>query len=544
MAEGEPTPDKPAGAILTVILITALALRLPVMFESLWFDEYYMSSHTIGSLALLLKSLYSDIHPPAYYSFMAVWIQCFGDSEFSLRLPPLLCGLGTIALVFAIGRHFISQATGLVAAAILALAPVHIWYSTEARPYSAQLFLLLLTVLAFARLQSTTTGPTRKWQWTYGIALFLLVFTHYYMAAYAVAFSVLAIACKLPDRRIVSTVNAVTLLLMAAYVGFKVLTNEFETERGYLRAFTPGEWWAVFFDWFLCGNTLTPSEGAYEFAGAREVLLHVFQALAALLFALGIHRIVKEREAPAWQLLAHLAWLPLFLLALTMIGRDKTYIERSILPAYPFFALTVAAGLTRCRPRGLIVGTFVALQAATTTAFYFERDIRTIYRPNPDWRGAATYLGEEIDAHAQELRIYTPYWSPDVLSFYEPRIQQAKTFENSEASMGRLLGAIEKHLGKDGFLGGIAYSFAESMNDEFQATLKAKQDGMRMPIYQMSRQDPRRAPRDRPFYVVYPGDPKGYLHPGTVALIDEPDVEEVELRTWRWLRVHKLRFVD
>lgn len=533
--------------VLLLILLVALALRIPLMFESLWFDEYYMSGETLGTFALLLKTLYADIHPPAYYSGMWLWESVFGDSELSLRTVPLLAGLGTIALVAALGERFVDRRTGLFAAALLALSPVHCWYSTESRPYSAQLFLLLLTVLSYSRLATGTERPRRA-AWCYAIAIIVLVFTHYYMAAYAVAFSALAIATKVPRRRSILAANTVALLGMAAYVGFKLITSEFQTEKGYLRAFGLGEWWRLFFDWFLTGHTIWPDHEfsdavRVQFAVARQVLLYAFQALGLLAFVLGVTRLVRSRgPAAGWQVLANAAWLPLFLLCLAWIGKDKTYIERSALPSYPFFAIILGAGLARLRAGSLVLIAFALLQLLATTLLFTQRDIPTVYRPNPDWRGAAAYLGNEIDAHGPGLDVYTPYASPDPLSYYEPRIQQVKTLTPDDRSRTRLLGAIERHLGPDSF----AMSFAESMFDEFARSLERKRDGMRMRVHWCSHRDPRDAETDRsrPFYVIYPGDPEGFLHPDTVALLAEPGFEEVELRTWRWLRVHKIRYVQ
>ncbi|MCA8940986.1 MAG: glycosyltransferase family 39 protein, partial [Planctomycetes bacterium] len=422
-------------SLLLLILLAALALRLPVMFESLWFDEYYTTSHTIGSLALLLKSLYTDIHPPAYYAFMTLWTNLFGDSEFSIRLPPLLCGLGTIWLVRELTRSVAGERAGWVAAAIMATAPVHIWYSTEARPYSAQLLLLLLAMHSYAKL---LTGGGRRHAVSYAASMFLLVFTHYYMAAYAVAFSVLAWLDKLPRRRFVWAANLVTLLLMALYIGFKLATSEFETSRGYLRAFTLGEWWTLFYDWFLSGYTISIAgdrDGVVAqvaYPETRQILLRVFQAVGVVATAVGAHMLWRARtKPPGWHVLANLLWLPLFLLALTLVGKDQTYIERSMLPAFPFFVIVLAVGLSRCGPRTLIASAFVALQAIALTAFYLERDTYTVYRPNPDWRSAAAYLGHEIDTNGPGLEVYTPYASPDPLSYYDSRIQQAKTFESA-----------------------------------------------------------------------------------------------------------------
>lgn len=528
------------------IVLVALVLRVPCLTESLWFDEYYTSSHTIGSVALLLKSLYSDIHPPVYFVFMWAWVNVFGDSEISLRTPPLIAGLGTIVLAFAVGKAFVSRNVGLFAAGLLAVSPVHLWYSTEARPYSAQLALLLLAVLAFGRLQEDrgpATPPRRGWFWTYAAAVFCLAFTHYYMTAYAVAFSVLAVLGGSRHKRGMLIVNIATIALMGCYVLLKLSTSEFQTEKGYLRAFDFGAAWQFFFDFLPTGYTITPDH-IDEPAVWRTAMLFAIQALLVAATFLGVRRLARRHPPadpawPRWHLLAHALWLPASVMALALIGRDKTYIERSLLPALPFWALIVASGLAVLRRRAPAAAwALVGLLAATLPAFYLQRDIPTVYRPNPDWRAAAAWLGAEIDAHGDGRQAYTYYWSPDVLSYYDDRIQQQRTFAPAHGSMERLLGSIDARFGPDSWLGPPLRSFAVSMIDEFEATKAARHAAMQLTIYDANRFDPRvQAPIGERFYVFWPGD---YEDEKTMLLVQDGTLRLVEEKRFRWLRGYVL----
>ena len=53
-----------ARLILFGVLALALALRLPGFTESLWIDELYTSNLFCGPTVVLLKTLFTDIHPP------------------------------------------------------------------------------------------------------------------------------------------------------------------------------------------------------------------------------------------------------------------------------------------------------------------------------------------------------------------------------------------------------------------------------------------------------------------------------------------------
>src|SRR5262245_49128883 len=106
------------------------------MGASLWTDEIYATSHYLGSFASLAGSLVLEGVLPCYYVFMYFWIKCFGDGEWSVRMPALLAGMGCIGLVYPLARRVSDRTTALAAAAWLALSPTHAWYSAEARPYS------------------------------------------------------------------------------------------------------------------------------------------------------------------------------------------------------------------------------------------------------------------------------------------------------------------------------------------------------------------------------------------------------------------------
>ena len=57
--------------------------------------------------------------PPLLYWLMALSANLFGLSEFSIRLPVALCGLGTVYLVYEIGRLLKDSQLGIVAAAVM-----------------------------------------------------------------------------------------------------------------------------------------------------------------------------------------------------------------------------------------------------------------------------------------------------------------------------------------------------------------------------------------------------------------------------------------
>ena len=106
MTEGTNRSGKPL-ILLALLVFVALLLRLPNIDQSIWFDEACMTKQRTGTFAILITTLYTDIHPPSYYFFLYGWNNLFGDSELSIRLPPLLCGLASLPLTYIVGRRLV-----------------------------------------------------------------------------------------------------------------------------------------------------------------------------------------------------------------------------------------------------------------------------------------------------------------------------------------------------------------------------------------------------------------------------------------------------
>lgn len=152
----------PRAAALSVGMLTlvALALRLVDLGgRALLPDEGSSFYFSQLPLATLLWTL-CDPHPPGYYLLLrgAAWL---GQSEAWLRLPSALAGALAVPLTWVAGRAALrpTAAPGqpwpdqaaLLAAALVACAPLAVWYSQEVRAYAA--LSLLTLAMAWAGLR-------------------------------------------------------------------------------------------------------------------------------------------------------------------------------------------------------------------------------------------------------------------------------------------------------------------------------------------------------------------------------------------------------
>ncbi len=152
------------------IFILALAVRLPRMSQSLWYDEMYTLVEYVAQPWQKVLAAHPGEYVPnnhVLYTVLAKLIyhanEDQGPNEALLRVPALLAGcLLPIALAWPLRRT--SPWIALLLAIVACLHPWLIAFSTEARGYS---LLLLLGVVA------TNLLPDGRRRWPIGYALTL-----------------------------------------------------------------------------------------------------------------------------------------------------------------------------------------------------------------------------------------------------------------------------------------------------------------------------------------------------------------------------------
>jgi mannosyltransferase len=169
---------KPAYLILTGIALLGLALRFfNLGNESLWLDEaasYFISNST--TIAGVWTSAFNDHHPPLH--FIMLWVvRLLGSNEFWLRFPSACAGAATIVVIFFLGREIANEKVGLISALLLAVAPIHIYYSQEARMYAFAVLFITIAYYTFFK-----ACKSRQWyDWTlFGIACAAAFYSHFY----------------------------------------------------------------------------------------------------------------------------------------------------------------------------------------------------------------------------------------------------------------------------------------------------------------------------------------------------------------------------
>ncbi|MFT6800984.1 MAG: hypothetical protein ACJA2N_000149 [Salibacteraceae bacterium] len=125
-----------------------------------------------------------DGHPALIQVFLYYWTAIFGYSEFLVKLPFLVLGLGSIYLIYQISKSWANPTAALLSASFMATLQFPITFSQIARPYTSGLFFCLLFVYFWNRFlfqNGTSKAPLLGMI----IAAALCSYNHYFSLMFA-----------------------------------------------------------------------------------------------------------------------------------------------------------------------------------------------------------------------------------------------------------------------------------------------------------------------------------------------------------------------
>jgi 4-amino-4-deoxy-L-arabinose transferase-like glycosyltransferase len=162
-------------AFLGLLLATAL-LYLSHLSASGYANSFYSAAVQAGSQswkAFFFGSLDAGNaitvdKPPAALWPMALAVRIFGLSSWSILVPEVLMGVGTVAVVYAAVRRRFSPAAGLIAGAVLALTPVAALMFRFNNPDA--LLALLMSAACYLVVRALEDGRTKWLVWA-GVAI-------------------------------------------------------------------------------------------------------------------------------------------------------------------------------------------------------------------------------------------------------------------------------------------------------------------------------------------------------------------------------------
>jgi uncharacterized membrane protein len=363
--------------------------------ESLWFDEGYTAWMVGHSPAQIIDLIRADTAPPLYYLLLHGWTECFGRSEAALRSLSAVFSILTLFIAIDIARKFLRNPSAIaIAAWVLAISFLQIWYAQEARAYA---LMGLLATLAFDMLLYHVTAKRRGWIVPLALVIAAGMYTHNMMAPYVMGLLIawMILPSEHSTRRRLTEIAIVVAIALIFYLPWAI--------RGLpaqMKLIRHGFW----VDRLLPGDFLS---AIAALAGVKQywswqryfdrVHLPIGRGLvpasicACLLVASGILSIQmqgSERRRQALGLLVMALFAPT-VIALYSVARTPLFMEKIFLPSAVLLPIFVLLPLPMQESKAIWAGAWVF------TAFCLLALCGHLAEDHKeDWRGAANFVSE------------------------------------------------------------------------------------------------------------------------------------------------------
>jgi uncharacterized membrane protein len=324
---------------------------------------------------------FSESAPPLYYALAWLWTQVTGNGEWGLRFLSALAGVATIPVAYLVGRELRGPRAGFIAAALVAVNPMLLWYSQEARAYSLLGLFCALSLLYCVR--ALNEGRRADFTW-WGVFSALALATHYF-AVFPLVAEIVLLARK-RGRAILSGlwIVALVVILLAPLAIHQMSYGHAE----WIGKFSLGHRLAEVGITYMVGET-GDIIGRTEQWQPALIPLALVGAAFVLLLARGTRSERRAGFIPV-AVVATAIGIPL-LLAVFFTGKDFV-LARNLLPALFPLLIAVAVALSAERARRLGTAIAVALVAYSLGFCIYASSSPELQRP--DWRAVADHLGE------------------------------------------------------------------------------------------------------------------------------------------------------
>lgn len=327
---------------------------------------------------------FSESAPPLYYALAWIWTQVFGTGEIGLRSLSAAAGVATIPVAYFIGRELRGARTGLLAAALVAVNPMLVWYSQEARAYALLGLFCALSLLFCVRALENDGRDEKRDSVLWGVFSALALATHYFAV-----FPLVAEVLLLWRRRGRAMLPGLWILGAAAALLAPLAYHQM--------SYGHAEWIGK----FSLGHRLGETAITFVVGETGDIIGRAEQPEPALIpLALVLVAVVLlalrgsrgERHAAAIPLaVGASALLVPLLLAIGPGGKDFV-LARNLLPALLPLLLVVAVALTTERARRFGTAIAALLLAYSLGFCIWAGAAPELHRP--DWEAVAERLGE------------------------------------------------------------------------------------------------------------------------------------------------------
>lgn len=430
------------SGLLLLIVLSALILRAwNLSAQSLDIDEYteLQVSHETYAFA----ATKADSMPPLYPVLLKTWLAvCPGNSASSDttagRWFSVLIGVATVWVVGALWARCFGYPLALTTAALLAISPLHIYYSQYVRSYGLMMFWTALTIGTLAQ----AVKSNRKSDWAFfGISALGGLYTHYYFAIFLAVLSLTMAVWAYGWRwsREFLLANCCIVVLALPLISFVGKDLHFQKS---LRESRPLDIPSLGYTYvsMLTGYTVGPSKRDLQVFDRRQAFVSavpIAAAVGVIFVVLGLAGMSTLRERRLFGVLLVLAVAPILLVGVLGNLANVTFNPRFVVwSLLPLLAL-LAAGMLQGHRKWIVRGAMLLLVLLSVTAIYNRHSIAR--HQNEDVRSLGNFLQQQSTERAPVF-VLSNYMQP-LVAHYLP--EEWEVLELPEVSATEEISSIE-----------------------------------------------------------------------------------------------------
>lgn len=459
-ASSSATTRRRTWTTATVIFVAATVLAAAMSPSvSLWTDEAVTISaaeRSFPELWALLQRI--DAVHSLYYAFMNVWIEVFGASPFSLRLPSALAAGGTALGVYMLTRRLGSEGTALTAGIVAATLPRLAWGGIEARPF---IFSALAAVWAsYLLVRALRDG--RAWLWiAYSAVAAVGVLVNIYLVMLVVGHAITVIV--LARRQQGTLVRFFSAAAAAALVSspLLLLVRSQQAQLGTAGDRSPlSILRKIVVNQFFLGETPDSEVGPLWFARAWQGAAILAAAIGVALMIVAIVRRSATGDRKRDILALVLPWilLPTALVAAYAVVASPIYQPRYFTFTAPAAAILIALGIRAIGRRWITAATITVYALCIVVVLTSQRT--PFAKGGSDWSAVADVVSAE-SADGDAVYFAPRYPERETINQTTRRIAQAYP----DAFDGLKDVTIYRTGAESGSLDGLSRPLADAMDD-------------------------------------------------------------------------------